>query len=217
MDHFIEDVKKHRIVMIYRGLGSEECLAFTEVLKEAGIRYFEVTLNTPGAIESIKRIKAIFGSEVQVGAGTVLTAEQVREVANAGGSYIISPNMNEDVIKTTKQLGLYSIPGAFTPTEIVRAREVGADIVKVFPINVVGAEYIRQLRGPLEDIPFMATGGIKLDMVEDLLKAGADAIGMGVQLLGNEWVKSKNWDELQASAKRFLSAAGYGEGGPALR
>ncbi|WP_186446146.1 bifunctional 4-hydroxy-2-oxoglutarate aldolase/2-dehydro-3-deoxy-phosphogluconate aldolase [Paenibacillus cremeus] len=216
MDYFVEDVKKHRVVMIYRGLGPEECLAFTEVLKETGIRYFEVTLNTPGAMESIKLMKDRFGSEVSVGAGTVLTAEQVKEVADAGGAYIISPNMNEDVIKTTKQLGLYSIPGAFTPTEIVRACEVGADMVKVFPINVVGAEYIRQLRGPLEDIPFMATGGVKLDMVEGLFKAGTDAIGLGVHLLGKEWVETKNWDELQASAKRFLRAAGYTEGGLAL-
>lgn len=209
MDNFIEDVKKHKIVMIYRGFGPEECLAFTEVLKEEGIRYFEVTLNTPSALESIKLMKNRLGSEVHVGAGTVLTAEQVKEVADAGGTYIISPNMNEDVIKTTKQLGLYSIPGAFSPTEIVRAREFGADIVKVFPINVVGAEYIRQLRGPLGDIPFMATGGIKLDMVEDLFNAGADAMGVGVHLLGKEWVETKNWGELQASAKRFLSAAGY--------
>lgn len=217
MDNFVQEVNRHRIVMIYRGLGPQECLAFTEVLKEAGIRFFEVTLNTPDAIEAIKLIRKSLGSEVRVGAGTVLTTEQVKEVADAGGTYIISPNLNEDVVKTTKQLGLYSIPGAFTPTEIVRAREVGADLVKVFPINVVGAEYIRQLRGPLEDIPLMATGGIRLDMVEDLFKAGTDAIGMGVHLLGKEWVEAKNWDELQASAKRFLRMAGYLEGGPARK
>jgi len=215
MGNFIQELKHHRIVMIYRGLGPEDCLAFTEVLKEAGIHFFEVTLNSPDAIESIKLLRTRLGSEVCIGAGTVLTAEQVKEVSEAGGTYIISPNLNEDVVKMTKKLGMYAIPGAFTPTEIVRAREVGADIVKVFPINAVGAEYIRQLRGPLDDIPIMSTGGIKLEMVEDLFKAGTDAIGMGVHLLGKEWVETKNWYELQVSANRFLSLAGFRKGGQA--
>jgi len=204
----LQELKDRPFVIIYRGLDARDCLGITESLAQTGLKYFEVTMNTPGAIDTIKLLANEMGSEVHIGAGTVLTTDEVRQVAAVGGQFIISPNTNEAVIKTTKQLGMQSIPGAFTPTEIMNARAWGADMVKVFPINVVEAEYIKQLRGPFNDIPLMATGGVRLDMVHALFANGVDAIGLGVHLLGNEYLERRDWQGLQNKAKQFLAASG---------
>jgi 2-dehydro-3-deoxyphosphogluconate aldolase/(4S)-4-hydroxy-2-oxoglutarate aldolase len=209
MDNFLEEIKLRPLVVIYRGLNPGECLEITEVLAETGIRFFEVTMNTPDSLQAIKLLRERMGPEIHIGAGTVATSEQVKRVSSAGGTFIVSPNVNKEVITQTKQLGMYSIPGALTPTEIMKAWEIGADIVKVFPINVLGAEFIRQFRGPMQDIPLMATGGIRLDMVEDLFEAGADAMGISVHLFENELIENKDWDGLRIRAKQFLKATGY--------
>nr|WP_245347182.1 bifunctional 4-hydroxy-2-oxoglutarate aldolase/2-dehydro-3-deoxy-phosphogluconate aldolase [Cohnella lubricantis] len=193
--------------MIYRGLKADDCLAVTETLAEAGVRYFEVTMNTPNAADIIRLLRRRMGSEVRIGAGTALTVKQVRQVADAGAGFIISPNVNADVIRATKDAGMLSVPGAFTPTEVLRAWDSGADIIKIFPINVVGPEYIRQLRGPLEDIPFMGTGGVRLDMAEELFRAGVCSIGLSVHLLGPELVQNRDWKAVGRRALQFRDAA----------
>lgn len=202
----LEAICHHRIVMIYRGQTPEECLQLTKALMEVGIKFFEVTLNSPHAIESIKLLKSELGEQVYVGAGTVLTPDEVDQVQKAGGTYIISPNTNTSVIARTKQLGMFSIPAAFTPTEITNALDAGADMLKIFPINMVGAEHIKQIKGPLNNVPFMATGGIQLDLVNDLFQAGVDAIGIGVHLLGKELVDNMDLKGLQDSALQYLKA-----------
>ncbi|MGP4079224.1 bifunctional 4-hydroxy-2-oxoglutarate aldolase/2-dehydro-3-deoxy-phosphogluconate aldolase [Pseudalkalibacillus sp. R45] len=203
----LQAIKEHRVVMIYRGLQPAECLEVSRVLFDAGVRLFEVTSNSPGTIESIEMLQSEFGEEVLIGAGTVMTPQQVEEAANAGATYIISPNVNVEVIRRTKELGLISIPGAMTPTEIEVAYRNGGDIIKVFPINHLGAEFITQLKGPLDSIDFMPSGGICLEMVEDLFNAGACAIGIGVQLLGKDLVRFKRWDLLQKRASEFIAAS----------
>jgi 2-dehydro-3-deoxyphosphogluconate aldolase/(4S)-4-hydroxy-2-oxoglutarate aldolase len=212
-NRFLLNLKSSPLVMIFRGLKAEECLEITQALAEVGVNYFEVTMNTPDAIQIIKFLRKNTNNNVYIGAGTVLTSEQVRQVSEIGGSFIVSPNTNKDVIKTTKRLGMYSIPGAFTSTEIIKAWEYGADIVKVFPVNVVGSQYIEQLRGPIQHIPFMATGGIRIDMVEDLIRSGANSIGLGIQLLGKELLENRDIKGLQLMAKQFLAATRYLEEG----
>jgi 2-dehydro-3-deoxyphosphogluconate aldolase/(4S)-4-hydroxy-2-oxoglutarate aldolase len=208
MNKLLRFIKDHRIIAIYRGQQAEECLGISQALMDAGIRLFEVTMNTPNAIEAIGLLKEKLGQDVLIGAGTVMTVDQVEMVAKAGASYIISPNVNIDVIRKTKELGLVSIPGAFTPTEIMNAWDAGADMVKVFPINVVGAQYITQLKGPLDQIPFVPSGGIKLELVEELFQVGSAAVGIGVHLFGKELLESKNWDALRRKAEEFMKAAG---------
>lgn len=204
---FAEQLSRRPLVIIYRGLGADDCLAATQALAAVGVRYFEVTMNTPGAAETIGRLRRELSGEIGIGAGTVLTAQQARTVAAAGAEFVISPNVNEDVIRATKDAGMKSIPGAFTPTEVVRAYECGADVVKIFPINVVGPEYIRQLRGPLQDIPFMGTGGVRLDMTEELFRAGVCSVGLSAHLLGAEIVRRRDWEALGRRALQFMDAA----------
>ena len=208
MGDLLDFIKEHRVVFIYRGMRPEECLEVSLELAEVGIRLFEVTMNSPDTAKSIELLKTELGIDALIGAGTVIKTAQVNLAARSGASYIISPNANPEVIYRTKQQGLTSIAGAFTPTEIMGAWEAGADMVKVFPINVVGPEYIAQLRGPLDQIPFMATGGIRLEMVKDLFQAGTDAIGVGVHLLGKDLMKLKDWNTLRNRAAEFVEAAG---------
>lgn len=208
MTDFLQSLKKHRIVMIYRGFSSEQCLELTEHLLAVGIRYFEVTMNTPDALRIVKLLATRYEQQAFIGAGTVTTVKQVEQVADAGGTFLVSPHVDTNIIERTKKLGLNSIPGAFTPTEILAARNAGGDIIKVFPIKQIGADYIKQFRGPFADIPLMPTGGITLDMVQGLMQAGGDAIGLGAQLLGKEWIESRNWTALKQEALHYMHNAG---------
>lgn len=216
MNDFLQRVKDERIVMIYRGFSPDECVEMTDVLFDAGVRFFEVTMNTPNAFKAIEKLSRKFGKDAYIGGGTVLKTTEVEEVRNVGGEFIVSPNVKEEVIQLTKKLGMYSVPGAFTPTEILTAWDAGADVVKVFPINVVGMEHIKQIRGPLSDIPLMATGGVTLDMVGDLFTVGVDSIAMSVHLLGKEMVDTKNWDAIRAKIAEFQKAAGVRVRGQAV-
>lgn len=207
MNDRTEFVKEHRVVIIYRGLDPEDCLEASRALAEAGLRMFEVTMNSRDTARAIEMLDTELGSEALIGAGTVMTPEQVEAASSSGASYIVSPNTNIKVIERTKELGLLSVPGAFTPTEVRAAWEAGADFVKVFPINVVGAEYITQLRAPLDDIPMMPSGGITLKLAEELSRTGVEALGVGLQMLGKDLLESKDWDALRERGARLLEAA----------
>lgn len=205
----LQAIKQHRIVIIYRGLQPEECLEVSRVLYDAGIRLFEVTMNSDDTTDSIQRLHSRLKSDAYIGAGTVLDTEQVEAAYDAGARYIISPNTNVDVIKRTKELGMVSVPGAMTPTEVELAYKSGGDIIKVFPINVFGAKFITQLKGPLDHIDYLACGGLTLSMVKDLFKAGCTAMGLGVQLLGEDLVEQKDWETLSSRATNLVKTAEY--------
>jgi 2-dehydro-3-deoxyphosphogluconate aldolase/(4S)-4-hydroxy-2-oxoglutarate aldolase len=204
----LQTIEKHRLVIIYRGMSSEQCVEISRALMDAGVRLFEVTMNSPDTTRTIASLKTELGAEALIGAGTVTEASQVDMAADSGASYIISPNANLEVIRRTKERGLISIPGAFSPTEVQSAREAGADIVKIFPISIVGARYIAQIRGPLGDIPFMPSGGITLELAEELAQVGVAALGVGVHLLGKDLIESRNWNALQKKAIELVRASG---------
>jgi 2-dehydro-3-deoxyphosphogluconate aldolase/(4S)-4-hydroxy-2-oxoglutarate aldolase len=208
MTDSLQTIEKHRLVIIYRGMSSEQCLEISRALMDAGVRLFEVTMNSPDTTRTIASLKTELGVEALVGAGTVTEASQVDMAADSGASYIISPNTNLEVIRRTKERGLISIPGAFSPTEVQSAREAGADIVKIFPISIVGARYITQIRGPLGDIPFMPSGGITLELAEELTQVGVAALGVGVHLLGKDLIESRDWNALRKKATELVRVSG---------
>lgn len=202
----LKQIKDSKVVIIYRGHTPNNCLKLSQILMEKGLSFFEVTMNSKDCLESIQLLKKELPN-AHIGAGTVTKVEEVDQAAKAGATYIISPNTNVKVIKRTKELGLLSIPGAFTPTEVETAWTVGADLVKVFPINVVGPKYIKQLQGPLDEILLMPSGGITIDITEKLFQAGATAVGVGVQILGEEFIQSMDSKALQRNALKLLKAA----------
>src|SRR5215468_3582199 len=151
-EQIIEQIEAGRIVAILRGDfgGREE--EIVGALVESGITAVEATLNSPGAFDSINRLAARFDSRIAVGAGTVLRTEEVERAAGAGARFIVSPNLNARVIEITKRLGLVSLPGCFTPSEIVEAMSLGADAVKLFPAQSLGLGFIKAMRGPLPNV-----------------------------------------------------------------
>jgi 2-dehydro-3-deoxyphosphogluconate aldolase/(4S)-4-hydroxy-2-oxoglutarate aldolase len=207
MSDTAERIRTHRLVMIFRGQSPRECLDIGVVLYQAGVRLFEVTMNSPRPLDAIRLLRAEFGADVCLGAGTVLAPAEVDQVAEAGAGFVISPNTDEAVIAATTDAGLVSIPGALTPTEIVRAVRAGADFVKVFPLRPVGADYLRQVRAPLPDVPIIATGGVDVALAREAMAAGCVGVGIGVHLLGE---RLDDAGAVTEQAGRFLDAVGRG-------
>ena len=142
--------------------------------------------------------------DAHIGAGTVLRVDQVVCAAKAGAKYIISPDTNPDVIKKTKELGLLSIPGAFTPTEAALGHRLGADFIKLFPIGTLGKDYLKAISAPLSNVRFLAVGGVDVNNARDYIKAGAVGIGIGSGIASPAVIKAGRFDEITANAKKYI-------------
>lgn len=197
---------EHGAVLIVRCETEEEAVNGIRAVMEGGIKAVEVTFTVPGAPGVIRRVKHEFGDSILLGAGTVLTPEQAEDAVDAGASYLISPNADEKVIGAAKRLNVASIPGAFTATEVVRAWDLGADAVKIFPASVGGPAYIKALKAPLPNIPMIPTGGVDERTVGDFFRAGAFAVGAGGALFDLKRLKAKDYAGMTEVAKRFTTA-----------
>lgn len=167
----------------------------------------EVTMNTVGALHMIQDWRTRYDGTAYVGAGTVLDVDMAKEAIAAGAQFLISPNTDLSVIEYAVEQGIDVWPGAMTPTEIVAAYAAGAEMVKLFPTASLGLSYIRELQGPLNHIPLLATGGVTLDNLSDYLRAGAAAVGLGSALLPKEALLTGNTDEIKRRAAAFVEAA----------
>jgi 2-dehydro-3-deoxyphosphogluconate aldolase/(4S)-4-hydroxy-2-oxoglutarate aldolase len=184
-----------------------------EALLRGGVDVVEVTLNTAGAPDMIRQLSRHFDDRVLVGAGTVLSPAAVRQALDAGAGFVVAPNTDPKVIVFCHQQGVPVIPGAFTPTEVVAAWELGADAVKVFPVSTVGPRFIRDLRGPLPDIPLVPTGGVTADNVVEYIGAGAFAVGAGSDLVDKAVVDRRDFGELERRARGFVAGVRAGRRG----
>ena len=199
-------ILEHKIVTIIRGADPDDVLKIAEALYEGGIKILEVTFNSPDALSVVKELSTKMENELLIGMGTVLNAATAKQAIEAGAKFIISPTYNKETIQATKQHGAVSIPGAFTPTEILAAYNSGGDIIKVFPV-ASNADYIRDIRAPLPHIPLMPTGGINLNNIERFFKAGAVAVGIGSALVDTkEKVTKKYLKKLTENANEFVEA-----------
>jgi 2-dehydro-3-deoxyphosphogluconate aldolase / (4S)-4-hydroxy-2-oxoglutarate aldolase len=178
----ITAIKATGIIPVIRGATVENILPIACALKKGGINIIEITVETPGALAALEKAANEL-ENVLVGAGTVLDEETARLAILSGAKFIVSPSMSIEVIQMTKRYGAVSIVGGLTPTEIVAAFENGADFVKVFPIHVFGPNYIKSLKDPLPHIPLIATGGVNTENIEDYIKAGVEAVGIGSSLV----------------------------------
>lgn len=203
----ITELKRERIVAIVRGITREQADFIGEGLTQGGIRFMEVTMNTVGALHMIQDWRTRYDGTAYVGAGTVLDVDMAKEAIAAGAQFLISPNTDLSVIEYAVEQGIDVWPGAMTPTEIVAAYAAGAEMVKLFPTASLGLSYIRELQGPLNHIPLLATGGVTLDNLSDYLRAGAAAVGLGSALLPKEALLTGNTDEIKRRAAAFVEAA----------
>ena len=203
-------VREKRIVAIVRGFAPDICLKLAEAYAKGGIGLVEVTFNQRApetwkdTATAIGAIRERFAGTVRVGAGTVLTEEQLSMCIDAGGEYMITPNVNVSLIRSCVAKGLVAMPGAMTPSEAVDAWEAGASFVKIFPAGSLGPGYVKAICAPLSHIPFLAVGGISPDNVADFLRAGCVGAGVGGNLTNKEWIASGAWDKV-AEVARLLS------------
>ncbi len=210
----LDSILVNKLIAICRGVRKEDIPNLCEALIRGGIRLIEVTFDHGSeegmneTLHSIREIRDHFAGRLLVGAGTVLSAEEVKAAAEAGAKYIISPNVNAEVIRMAKVLGLVSVPGAMTPTEAQAAAGLGADLVKLFPADVLGLEYYKAIIAPLKHIRFVPTGGITTENMADYLRLGAAGFGIGSNLINAKQVKEGRFDLVEASARAFCQAAG---------
>ena len=193
------------IVAVVRSPDSGQLVEVARALADGGVTVVEITMSVPNALEVLRQVRQALGDRVLLGAGTVLDAETARAVLLAGAEYIVSPTVNMDVIRLCQRYDKLVMPGAFTPTEILTAWEAGADIVKVFPAEVVGPAYFKAVRGPLPQIRLMPTGGVDLGTAAAFLRAGACCLGVGGQLVEPKAVAERNFDRLRDLARQYVA------------
>jgi 2-dehydro-3-deoxyphosphogluconate aldolase/(4S)-4-hydroxy-2-oxoglutarate aldolase len=193
------------IVAVVRSPDSQQLVEAARAVADGGVTVVEITMTVPNALDVLRQVRAALGDRLLLGAGTILDAETARAALLAGAEYIVAPTVNFDVIRLCQRYDKLVMPGAFTPTEILAAWEAGADIVKVFPADVVGPAFFKALRGPLPQVRLMPTGGVDLTTAAAFLKSGACCLGVGGQLIEPRAVAERNFDRIRDLARQYAA------------
>ncbi len=208
-EEVIQKIEKEKIVVIVRGVEKEKVIPLAEAMYKGGIRLLEVTYSADASVsdaetaETIKMLVEHFAGRMCIGAGTVLTEKQVEFTKKAGGQFIISPDTAEKVIRKTRELGMVSMPGALTPSEIQAAHTYGADFVKLFPAAALGTAYIKAVSAPLSHIKFLAVGGIDENNILEYVRAGVCGFGVATGIVDKNLLAAEAWDAITALAKKY--------------
>ena len=202
---FMQKVAELKIIPVFRAESAQQVEFVTEALIEGGLSIIEITMTVAGALEAIQSIKEKFHDKIIVGAGTILDPETARMVILSGAEFIVSPTINASVAETAHRYGKACIMGALTPTEVLKAWELGADVVKVFPCDAMGGpDYIRSLKAPLPQIEMTPSRGIDHMNMAEYLKSGAIAVSAGPKLLDSALIKERKKKELTALIQRYV-------------
>lgn len=194
------------VVAVIRAKSKDQLLDITSALLEGGVPSIEVTMSTPKAIAGIEQLADKFGDKAIVGVGTVIDAATARDAIAAGAQFVVSPITDPEVIATTIRYGKVSIPGAFTPTEILRAWTLGGDVIKVFPSTSLGPQYLKDILAPLPQLKLTPTGGVDQKNTGAWIKAGAVCVGAGSALVSKDALDKGDWKAIAAAAKAFVDA-----------
>lgn len=197
---------EEKIVAVVRVTDEEKLTKVINAIYEGGIKIIEITMTVPNAIQQIEKISEKFGDKIVIGVGSVLEKQTAKDAVSAGAKYVVSPVTKKEIIETAKNLGVPVMPGAFTPTEILSAWEMGADVVKVFPADVLGMSFFKSVLAPMPFLKMMPTGGVTLTNAGDWLKAGACAVGVGTALLESEAIKNGDYFKLTENAKTIVKS-----------
>lgn len=210
-ENVIQAILEKKVIAIVRGADESQALAIAKALYEGGVTMVEVTFNQKdpsthiSTANAIRSIKGEMGDKILVGAGTVTSVKLAEMAAEAGAQYIISPDTDPEVIRRTRELGLVSIPGAYTPTEAKQAHNAGADFVKLFPCVGDAPAYLKAICAPFNHIRFLAVGGVNADNADDFLKAGAVGVGVGSCLANKKWADAGEYWRITEEAKKFVN------------
>ena len=194
------------VIAVIRAPSREALPDIAQALIAGGVVGIEVTMSTPKAIEGIEMLAHELGDKIVVGVGTILDAATAADAIHAGAQFVVSPAFDPEIVATTKRYGKISVPGAFTPTEIVRAWSAGADVVKVFPSTALGPGYFKDVLAPLPQIKLTPTGGVDVKNAGEWIKAGAVFLGAGSALVSKDAMAKKDWNAITNNAKAFVDA-----------
>lgn len=200
------------VIAVLRLDSTRSLTAIARALLAGGVTNVEVTMTTPGALDGTRALAAEFGETLVPGVGTVLDVPTCEAAVAAGARYVVSPHFDPAVVSATKRLGGVSMPGAFTPTEMLRAWAGGADVVKVFPSAAVGPNYIRDVLAPLPHLRLMPTGGVDARNAADWIRAGAVCVGAGASLVPKDALARGDWPAITANARAFVAAVAAARG-----
>lgn len=202
----LEELLSCKIIAILRGVEPEYALQVGQAILDGGVKFMEITMNTTGAEAMIAQWRAHFSEQAYVGAGTVIDLEHAKRAVAAGAQFMISPNLDLQVIDYAKQQCVPIWPGVMTPTEIIAAMKAGVDAVKLFPMGTLGVNYLREIRGPIADLPIIATGGVRLDNINDYFEAGANAVGMGSKLVDLQAAREGKFQQISETIAQYVQA-----------
>ncbi len=208
----IQKVLEEKVIAIVRGVNPDACMKVADALYAGGIRLMEVTFNQKDpstfkdTAEAISRISKAYEGRMLVGAGTVTTPELVEIAVAAGSKYIISPDTNPAVIQKTRELGVVSMPGALTPSEVLIAHNAGADFVKLFPIGNLGTGYVKAICAPISHVKLLGVGGVNENNAADFIKAGVVGVGVGGNLANKAWIEAGEFDKITETAKKLVES-----------
>jgi 2-dehydro-3-deoxyphosphogluconate aldolase/(4S)-4-hydroxy-2-oxoglutarate aldolase len=194
------------VVAVIRAQSAGQLFDITRALVDGGVIGIEVTMTTPKAIAGIEKLADDLGDKAVVGVGTILDAATCADAIHAGAQFVVSPVLNPAVIEVTRKLGKISVPGAYTPTEILTAWSAGADVVKVFPATGLGPTSIKDLLAPMPYLKLTPTGGVDVKTAPDWIKAGAVMVGAGSSLVSKDALAKGDWAGITATAKSFVEA-----------
>jgi len=206
-------IRETGIVAIMRAKFSEQLIAAADAIKAGGVRVIEVTMTTPGAMGVIEAAKEKYGEDVLFGAGSVLDPETARAAILAGADFIVAPTLNLDMVALCNRYSIPVMPGCYTPTEALTAWEAGADMIKLFPASVGGADFVKAILAPLPHLEIVPVGGVNLDTAADFIRKGAAALGVGSSLVNQKLLAAGDLDELTQRAKAFIAKVQKGRQG----
>jgi len=200
-----EQIRSEKIIAIVRGISKEKIVGVAKALLAGGIKLMEVTCNTANVGEMISLLSKEMKGQMVIGAGTVISKEVCKYVHAAGAKYMVAPDVNPEVVEYCVGNDIAVLPGAATATEVLTAKRLGAKMVKIFPAAQIGVDYIKMLRGPIDNMDFVAVGGVRLNTIKDFVAAGCVGIGIGGSVVKEELVASEDWASLSEAASLFTA------------
>ena len=202
----LQKIEQLGILAVLRGPSPDLTIKMVAALIEGGVTGIEITYSTPNASEVVRSLDQEFGSQILLGMGTLTVPEQVEEAKEAGAKFLVSPHIEKTLASEMASCGLPVMMGALTPSEVMKARAYGSDVVKMFPGSLGGPTYMKALKGPFPDIPMMPTGGVNENNLGEWFAAGAFAVGAGSNLCPKEIAMAGEFQKITVIAKRFISA-----------
>ena len=199
----VTELGKAGLIAVVRARSPQQVMPLAAALLEGGIRAIEITFTTPDAPQAIAAVVKALGDAAVIGAGTVLNLDQCHQALDVGAQFVVSPIMRPSLLEPCHRAGCPVMLGAYSPTEAQLAHEAGSDLIKIFPADGLGPNYIKALKAPLPHLPIVPTGGVNLDTMEAFLRAGCHALGVGSSLINQAILQQSDWSALRERAQAF--------------